>query len=114
VVKRRKKGCLLWRQNNPFLKEAYELEVGATAYFYIVYLYCYCTFDLKYLVGHRKNINNIPMRSKTTSLTEKKLICAQKFVRSSDICLVISGQKMTYHTYHSHSKFFKNYVTKPM
>jgi hypothetical protein len=33
----------------------------------------------------RKNINGIPMRSKTPSLTEKKLICAQKFVHSSGI-----------------------------
>jgi len=53
----------------------------------------YCTFDLKYLVGHRKNINGILMRSKTPSLSEKKRICAWKFVCSSNIGRVASFQK---------------------
>ena len=52
----------------------------------------YCTFDLKYLVGHRKNINGILMRSKTPSLSEKKRICAWKFVCSSNIGRVASFQ----------------------
>ena len=48
----------------------------------------YCTFGLKYGTWWViQNINDIPMRSKTPSLTEKKLICAWKFVRSSDIII---------------------------
>ena len=64
------------------------------------------------------------MRSKTPSLVEMKQTCAWKLVCSSNIGGDISDQnyleitisliKMTYHTYHSHSNFFKNYFTKPM
>jgi hypothetical protein len=45
----------------------------------------YCTFDLKSLVVHRKNINDISMRSKTPSLAKMKRICTWKFVCSSYI-----------------------------
>ena len=80
----------------------------------------YCTFDLKYVVGHGKNSNDILMRSKTPSLTEMKRICAWKFVRSLDIGRVTSGRKYLKLTVSlikmtSFSlKLFKNSVTKPM
>jgi hypothetical protein len=43
-------------------------------------------------VGHRKNINDIPMRSKTPSLVEMKQTCAWKLVCSSNIGRDISNQ----------------------
>ncbi len=42
--------------------------------------------------GSMKNIDDIPMRSKTPSLAEMKCICAWKFVRSSYIGGDIRGQ----------------------
>jgi hypothetical protein len=74
----------------------------------------------------KNNIDGILMRSQTPSLAKMKRICAWKFVHSSNIDIggdirdqnylkdTISLIKMTYHTYHSHSKIFKNYDTKPM
>jgi hypothetical protein len=72
-------------------------------------LYQYCTFDLEIL-----------MRSKIPSLAKMKCICAWKFVCSSYIGGDISVQNYLEDTIslnklrHSHSKIFKNYITKSM
>ena len=45
----------------------------------------YCWFDLEYPVGHWKDIDYNPIRSKSTSLAKMKQICTWKFVPSSNV-----------------------------